>query len=164
MNGSYLVKDRGAFQFTWECQPEEACINKGCREGYLILCVVIACSKFKKSSRRPTFLHQLVISMTILLYTMCPNFINLFFQLLCCKSYPPEKKRRLQGSLDLNYCFEASRTANSSFSPSKCMAPSEMKSLHSFRKLLQGRDCLSSPQRSSSMLPSATRRCARPTL
>ena len=64
----------------------------------------VAYAKYKKES--PTFLNQrLVISMTVLLYTMYPNFIHLFFQLLSCKSYPPEQKRRLQGSLDTS-CFE----------------------------------------------------------
>ena len=65
----------------------------------------LAYAKYKKHSS--TYLHQrLVISMTVLLYTMYPNFTHLFFQLLSCKSYPPEERRRLQGSLD-TFCFEA---------------------------------------------------------
>jgi hypothetical protein len=61
-------------------------------------------SRYKKHSS--TYLRQrLVISMTVLLYTMYPNFIHLFFQLMSCKSFPPEQKRRLQGSLD-TFCFE----------------------------------------------------------
>ncbi len=77
--------------------------------GVCIFLFWIAYAKYKKQSS--TYLHQrLLISVTVLLYTMYPNFIRLFFQLLSCKSYPPEQKRRLQGSLD-TYCFEANHWA-----------------------------------------------------
>jgi hypothetical protein len=49
--------------------------------------------------------QRLVISSTVLLYMMYPNFIKLFFQLFSCKSYPPEIIRRLQGSMD-TICFD----------------------------------------------------------
>jgi hypothetical protein len=59
---------------------------------------------YKKKT--PDFIKQrLVISCTVLLYMMYPNFIKLFFQLFSCKSYPPETIRRLQGSMD-SICFD----------------------------------------------------------
>ena len=55
--------------------------------------------KIKKKSDK--YVNQrLIISTTVLLYMMYPNFIKLFFQLFSCKNYPPEKHSRLVGSLD----------------------------------------------------------------
>jgi hypothetical protein len=60
---------------------------------------------YKKNSR--SYMKQrLLISSTVLLYMMYPNFVKLFFQLFSCRNFPPETFSRLQGSLN-TICFDA---------------------------------------------------------
>ncbi len=60
---------------------------------------------YKKNSRE-YMKQRLLISSTVLLYMVYPNFVKLFFQLFSCRNFPPETFSRLQGSLN-TICFDA---------------------------------------------------------